>query len=101
MRDTHKRRVPIKGLSDTEESLLQMVIALTSQLSVMRERLDTLETLLAAEGTLAQDAVEQFVPTPADAQRRDALRQGLVSKVLRPIAAGLESDLEQAEAGHD
>ena len=97
MRDTHKRRVPIKGLSDTEESLLQMVIALTSQVSVMRERLDTLETILTADGKLAGDAIEQFVPGEADAKRRDALRQTLVSKVLKPIGAGLQGDLEEAE----
>lgn len=94
---THKRRLPIEGLSETEDALLTMVIAVTGQLSATRERLDTLEALLTRAGTLEADAVEQFVPTQDDAARRDTLRQAIVAKVMEPIAAGLQADRERLE----
>ena len=99
MRHRHKRRLPIEGFSDTEEALFQMVVALTSQVSVMRERLDTIETLLASNGTLDRGAIEDIVLGPEDIKRRDALREALVAKVMRPIAAGLENDIAELEEG--
>lgn len=101
MRNTHKRRLPIKGFSDTEEALLQMVITLTSQVSVMRERLDTVESLLEAGGSFSRDAIEHFVPDTDDLARRDALRSAIVAKVMQPIAAGLEADIAQQEKSDD
>lgn len=101
MKQTHKRRLPIEGFSDTEEALLQMVITLTSQVSVLRERLDTVESLLEANGTMSREAIEQFVPAQEDMARRDALRSAIVAKVMQPIAAGLESDLAEEENSDD
>ena len=101
MQRTHKRRLPIEGLSETEEALLQMVITLTSQVSVMRERLDTVEALLESSGTFPRSAIEAFEPDPDDVQRRDALRSAIVAKVMQPIAAGLEKDLAAQEKRDD
>lgn len=101
MRSTHKRRLPIEGFSETEEALLQMVITLTSQVSVMRERLDTVESLLEASGALSRDAIEAFAPEAGDLARRDALRSAIVAKVMQPIAAGLEADLAEREKHGD
>ncbi|WP_394728792.1 hypothetical protein [Altererythrobacter sp. GH1-8] len=101
MHHTHKRRLPIEGLSETEEALLQMVITLTSQVSVLRERLDTVESLLEAGGPFSRDAIEGFAPSQEDADRRDALRSSIVAKVMQPIAAGLEKDIAQQENRDD
>lgn len=74
-----------------------MVVTLTSQVSVMRERLDTIEALLAASETLDREAIENVALGPEDIKRRDALRQSLVAKVMQPIAAGLEKDISELE----
>ena len=101
MRSTHKRRLPIEGFSETEEALLQMVITLTSQVSVMRERLDTIESLLESSGSLSRDAIEKFAPETDDLARRDKLRSAIIAKVMQPIAAGLEANLAEQEKSDD
>lgn len=97
---SNKRRLPIQGMSDTDDTLLQMIVAVTAQLAVTRERVDTLEALLVRHGVLPADAVETFTGTDEDAQRRDTLRGSLVAKVMEPISNGMQADLERLENDH-
>ena len=76
-----RARAQIQGLSETEDTLLQMVVALTAQLSATRERLDSVEALLTAAGTLPAEAVESFVPTADDQLRRSEIRSSIIAKV--------------------
>ena len=92
-----KARAQIQGLSETEDTLLQMVVALTAQLSATRERLDSVEALLTAAGTLPVDAVENFAPTVDDQQRRSEIRSAIIAKVIEPIPAGLTSEAQGME----
>ena len=96
-----RSRAQIQGLSETEDTLLQMVVALTAQLSATRERLDSVEALLTAAGTLPADAVENFVPTADDQQRRSEIRNAIISKVMQPIPASLASEVQSEEVTDD
>lgn len=70
---TASSAVPVAGaqpprfLADpTVERLWDVVTALSTELAATRARLDALERILAASGTLAPDAVDAWQP-PADA----------------------------------
>lgn len=101
MSSANKRRLPIRGVSQADDTLLQMIVALTSQLSAARERMDTLETLLKRQGVLQPDAIEAFVADEQDAQRRGVLRAALIDKVMEPIANSMLADLERLENADD
>lgn len=81
----YKRRVEIPGQSPTEDRLLAMVAALTSEVAVLRSRLDTLERLAEQAGVLDRAAIEAFAPDAAAETEREALRTRLIDKVFRPL----------------
>lgn len=87
---THKippvnRRLSVPHQSPAEDRLLAMVAALTSELSVTRERLDTLERLLEQKGVVEQAAIESFDPAPPASEARGQLRRRIISRVFRPL----------------
>ena len=69
-----------------------MVTALTGELAVVRERLDTTERLLEAEGVLQRAAIEGFDPTPEQAEERSLIRRRLIAKTFRPLRDAAERD---------
>lgn len=81
----YRRRSSIPGISESGDRMVGMIVALTAQVAAMRERIDTLEALLEANGTLPPQAVELFVADQAASIRRDGLRADLISKVLQPV----------------
>ena len=99
MDEPYRRRLAINGMSEGEDRLLSMVLALTSEMAVMRERIDTLERLLAQAGTLAGDAVETFHPDEVAAAARDAMRQRLIAKVMKPVRDAAARDRAEAMPG--
>jgi hypothetical protein len=92
-----KRRT-IPGVSDTEECLLGMVTALTGELAITRERLDTLERLVEKAGILERADIETFEAGPAQADERHSIRQRLIAKAFRPLRDAAERDARQARA---
>ena len=86
------RRRPIPGEDPSVARLTAMIAALTSELAVVRERLDTVERLSESAGTFTRDQVEAFEPSPQAEAERDALRRRTVEKVYRP----LRDDAERA-----
>ena len=95
-RNVKRRSIP--GTSEAEERLLAMVTALTGQLAVTRERVDTLERLLARAELMNLSAIEEFAATEEETAERDALRRGLIAKVFRPLQEAAERDLRLAES---
>ena len=91
------RRKPIPGISESEERLLAMVTALTGQLAVARERIDTLERLLTRSGILPPDAIETYEADATESAERDDLRRTVIAKVFRPLQDAAERDLELAK----
>lgn len=69
----------------TEEHLLSMTMALMQELAVTRERLDTLERVLEAKGTLTKEELKSYRPDEtAEAERQEAQRR-LIATVMRSI----------------
>jgi hypothetical protein len=79
--------------SDVDQ-VMSMLIALMSEVSALRDRIDTHE-LLAAQGVVATGAaLEAFVLTDAQRVTREARRQAMLKRVLRVVT-------EQREAAHN
>ena len=74
---------------------MTIVLALTSEVSVLHDRLDTVEMLGAKAGWLADGAVDAFVPDQPTRERREAAREAYLGRVLHILKAeidGLERD---------
>jgi hypothetical protein len=100
---TPRRAIPNE---DPEIARLSaMVLALLGELTVTRERLDTLERLLASARVLQQADIEAYQPDPAAMAERDRLRQRQIAKVMRPLridaekaVANMQHSLAEADA---
>ncbi|WP_343614635.1 hypothetical protein [Novosphingobium sp.] len=87
-------RREITGLSVIEDQALSMIAALASELAVARERIDTLERLLDANGTLPRAQIEAYRAEGEAAQQREGLRHNLIAKVFRPLRDASRRALE-------
>ncbi len=95
---TAKGRKPQYFADPATDKLLSMVLALTQELSVARDRIDTLERLLDRAGVLAAQTVDEYLPTADEAAARATLRAAMLRRVFR--AAEKEAqDLERNGAG--
>ena len=92
---TPNRLDPIEGVRAFDEQVLAMIVSLTSEVAVLRARLDAAERLLVASGALAPGAVDGFDPAPDAAAARDAERQALIRKVFRPLTEAAASEAPQ------
>lgn len=72
----------------------EMLLAILSELCMLRERLDTVERLIEGHGLFPQAAIDAFAPDGEAQTRRDALRRRQIDKVMRP----LREDTERAAA---
>lgn len=62
-----------------------VVLRLASELWVARERIDTLERLLAQAGVLQLGSIDGFKPDDAASGERQAARQEFIGTVLAPL----------------
>lgn len=83
-----RREIP--GENAETARLSAMVVALLQELSITRERLDTVERLLAQGGVFAADAVETFTPDAEAEAARTQLRQRMIGVVMQPLKADAE-----------
>ena len=81
---------------DAIDRLIAIVLALTSEVSVLRDRLDTVELLGARAGWLSADSIESFVPDMDGRERREASREASLGRVLHILDAEVEA-LERDE----
>ena len=93
---SYRRRMPIENMTEAEDRLMGMVIALTSQVASLRERLGTLKLALTRNGALPSDAIKNAELRAEDVQRRDRLRQSIIAKVIHPILDEMEHDAKRA-----
>ncbi len=94
-----KGRKPQYFADPATDKLLSMVLALTQELSVARDRIDTLERLLDRAGVLSARTVDDYLPNPEEAAARAALRAGMIRRVFRAAeteAQDLDGDSPQA-----
>ena len=71
------------------DHLLRAVGTLASELSVTRDRLATVETLLAQAGVLDRAVIDTSVPAGEEAVAREAARQKLIADLLAPLVSSL------------
>lgn len=74
-----------------KERLLSMVMALTGEVSVLRERLDTVERLLDQAGTIKRDAIENYRPDAEAGHERGLMIREFITRVLRGPQQMMES----------
>jgi hypothetical protein len=74
------------------DKVMMMLVALMSEVSAMRDRIDTHEVLADEGKTPTRAAVEKFTLTQDVAQSRDELREQMMKRVFRVL-------LEETEAG--
>jgi hypothetical protein len=83
----------------TIDNMLSMMMALAGEVVVLRERLDSAERLLSADGSLTAQ-IDAYRPTGEAIAAREAWRAQFVDLVLRPIQQeyeGLEEKADQAD----
>ena len=67
------------------ERVLSIAMAIAAELSVARERIDTLERLLTQRGVLAASAIDAFEPDAAAQAERQAWGRAYIARVLRIV----------------
>lgn len=67
------------------DDLVAVILRLGMEISVLRERLATQEALLVQAGTLAQDAVDGYVPTGDEEASRRRDREEWVEKLVKDL----------------
>jgi hypothetical protein len=78
-----KGRKPQYFHDPATDKLHSMVLALTQELSVARDRIDTLERLIERAGLFPASAVEAYLPTAEEAAVRSDRRAAMLSRVFR------------------
>lgn len=72
-----------------KDHLLRAVITLACELSVTRERMASLERLLAESGALDRGALDRHRPDTDEGRAAEAARQKLIADLIGPLMARL------------
>ena len=84
------------------DKVLAMTMAIAGELAVTRERLDTVERILAERGLLSAAEIDAWRPDEAAKLERAALRQDYIARVLMILQNELEEmDQRKAEADYN
>ncbi|CAM3915574.1 hypothetical protein [Rheinheimera salexigens] len=67
------------------EQVLSIAMAVATELAVTRERLASLEAVLAEKGIISADAIEQFTPTAKHTAARSLDTQEYLARILRIV----------------
>lgn len=73
------------------ERVMNITLALMQEVSVLRERMDTVERLLERDGKVTRAAIEAFTPTRQEAEERGAWTQEYIARVLRILQQDREA----------
>ena len=79
------------------DKLLSMILELTQELSVARDRIDTLERLIDRAGLFSASAVETYLPSPDEAAERAIRRAAMLSRVFRSTEKEISDITEQSQ----
>jgi len=73
------------------DRLLSITMALAGELAVTRERLDTVERLLAAQGVLARETIEEYRPDRDAGYERGLAQRAFIARILRSVQQDMEA----------
>lgn len=78
-----KGKRPIYLQNAENDKLLAIVMALVGEVSVLHDRLDTIERLLQAKNLISLEEMENYEPSQEVAQEREKWRAEYLARVLR------------------
>ena len=67
------------------DRVVAAILRLTMEVSVLRDRIDTHESLAEKHGGYSRADVESYRPTPEEEQRRAERRNALVARLVRDL----------------
>lgn len=73
------------------ERVMNVAMAVATEVAVLRERLDTLERLLEAKGVIDRSAIEAYVPDDAAAEERQLWHARYAARILRIFQQELDA----------
>jgi len=73
------------------DRVVSMVMGLAGEVAVLHDRLDTLERLLEAQGSVQRSSIDSYKPSAAVAAERAVWREGYLSEVLRIVEIEVEA----------
>lgn len=87
------------------ERVLAITMAVAGELAVLRQRLDSIETLLEERGSISRRDIEEFVPTADQEQARSGWYQEYLARILRIVQQEREAlasveEVTSEEAGN-
>ncbi len=85
-----KGRRPAYFDDPQQDWMMSMLMALVGEVSVLRERLDTVERLLEARDALTRADIESYAPDRAAGHERGVLVQQYIARIMR----GLQQEVE-------
>ena len=74
-----------------EEKMLSMLMALIAEVSVVRERMDTIERLLDAKGTISRADIDGYQPDLETGKERNRMIRAYIARIMR----GVQQQMEQ------
>lgn len=85
----------------TSDKLLSIVMALAGEVSVLRDRLDTMERLVEQGEPPRRSAIESYEPGPEVRAERDAWREEFLNRILRVVQVELEAGPDDTPEGYE
>ncbi len=81
------------------DQLLGVVLGLAQEVSVLRDRVDTIERVMDAKGSVTRADIEAYVPDAAADAERAAVRNEYLQRVFRVLRhdAGMYTSQESEE----
>ena len=73
------------------DRVMAVLLALTSEVAALRERVDSHERLATRGVTATVDAVEAYMPDPATEVQREAWRDAYLRRLFRVITEDVEA----------
>jgi hypothetical protein len=70
---------------------LSILMALVGEVSVLRERMDTIERLLEAKGRISRADIEAYEPDHAAGHERGMLTREYIARVMRGVQQHMEA----------
>lgn len=87
---TAKGKKPVY-FDTTTDKLISMVLTLMGEVSVMRDRLDTVERLAEKKGVFKLDDIETFDVSPEVSKVRSERRAAYIARVLKSVQDELDA----------
>ncbi|MGR8947073.1 MAG: hypothetical protein ACU84Q_03440 [Gammaproteobacteria bacterium] len=82
------------------DKLLAMLMGLAGEVSVMRDRMDTIEQLATERGLFSAADIEAYEPNPEVMQQRAARRQEMLGEITRIVYSEIEGLEATDETGY-